>query len=86
MKWEAAIKVGVFAVAILILWPIAYGLTQCRDGLIRAISESSSHPAHLARFYFLVLMSLVVIITQNIFIRGAQRKLENKRAGEAKGH
>ena len=86
MKYEAAIKVGVFAVAVLLLWPIAYGLTQCRDGLIRAISESRSHPAHLARFYFLVLMSLVIIMTQNIFIRASQRNLENKRATEAEDH
>ncbi len=57
---------------------------HCSDVLRHSshLLTNSGHSewVYKARFYFLVLMGIAVIITQNVFIRKALKRMEDKKA------
>ena len=63
---------------------VAAGLAVHCSNVLRHSSHLLTNPGHSewvyrARFYFLVLMGIGVIITQNVFIRKALKRIEEKK-------
>jgi hypothetical protein len=80
---ETRTKVSIYLVAVIVAAPLACKMAHCHD-LVRLVwDKGNSHPAMLARFYFIVIMALVVIITQNSFIRRALRRRQSDDHQEA---
>ena len=63
---------------------VVAGLAIHCSNVLRHSSHLFTNPGHSewvyrARFYFLVLMGIAVIITQNVFIRKALKRIEEKK-------
>ena len=74
MARETRTKAVIYSVAAILAAPLACRMAHCGNVLRIVWDPGNSHPGMLTRFYFLVLMGLVVVITQNVFIRRALRK------------
>jgi len=72
MKWTLWIVLpGVIAV-------LSAHMAHCGDLVCIVWDPGNSHPGLLARFYFLVLMGIAVLITQNCYIRTALRRIDER--------
>ena len=83
MRTEAMAKAIVYACAAVVAAALACNMAHCHNVFRILWDQGNSFPGMLARFYFIVLMGIAVIVTQNYFIRKALRA---KRADEAHGN
>jgi hypothetical protein len=80
MDEEKGIKIIVYIFLVFII----AGLAIHCSNVLRHSGAIFTNPGHSewvyrARFYFLVLMGIAVIITQNVFIRKALKRIEKKK-------
>ncbi len=78
MQRERRIRTVVYACSAVIVALLASNMAHCRDPLRIIWDRGHSHPGMLARFYFVVIMGVIVIVTQNVFIRKALARIERR--------
>jgi len=73
---EGKIKMVVYTCSVVVVALLASKMALCHR-ISRIIwNPANGTPGMLARFYFLVILGLIVIVTQNIFIRRALARIE----------
>jgi hypothetical protein len=83
MDEEKGVKIAIYVILVLVVAALA---VHCSN-VLRHSSHLFTNPGHSewvyrARFYFLTLMGIAVIITQNVFIRRALKRMEQKRKSQ----
>jgi len=77
MTSETRIKAGIYLIAAIVAPFLACNMARCFRLSRLLWDRGHSHASGAARFYFVVIMGLVVIITQNVFIRRALSQKES---------
>ena len=84
MKKEAISKLIVCLILAAILVPSSANLAGCRNMLRFFWNRGHQDTVYLARFYYVVLLALAVIITQNVFLRKTLERIEDSGQQERK--
>ena len=76
IKFERIAKAAIYTVLALITAFVALETADCQEFGRLLYDKGNSDPGQTARFYFLTLLSLAVIIVQNAFLRRALHRME----------
>lgn len=82
MNKEAAVKIAIYIIVIFVAAVLAVHCSNVlRHASFDRLFNNSGHSAWIyrARFYFLILTGIGVAITQNVFIRKALKRIEEKK-------
>lgn len=80
---EIALKMVIYGVLTVLIAMVAMETADCHEATRILYDKGNSAAGQTARFYFLTLMGLAIIIVQNVFIRLALARKEQDSSAPA---